>query len=726
LRLLCAGLVHRPRHYGIGARLAALPRRDLPLDRAVEIHWNERLVPYLEAESDRDLAVGLGVVHAHLRLAQMEFLRRIAEGRIAEVLGPVAAEVDHALRLLDLGRAVPAMLSALPEPTRLWLDGFVAGVNHHLGAAPPPLEFRLLGIRAEPWTVADVLRLGRLVAADVNWLVWLRLLRLPRGPDETKIWTRLVAGGTSPAAGVDEPLAHILLGIARSASNAVAVAGCRSATGAAWLAGDPHLSLGLPSVWLAAAYRSPSYNLAGLMIPGIPAMAIGRNPWIAWGGTNLHAASSELFDVSGLSAAAIRERSERIGVRWSRPRDIVVRDTDHGPIVSDAPLLARLCDRPVALRWIGHEASDEISTLLALNRARDWDGFRRAAAGLAIPGQTFVYADRDGHVGRLAAALLPRRQSARPAGVISPIACAEAWNERVGAAELPALFDPPQGFVVSANESPPPSPVAIGWFFSPPDRALRLAELLDHADPVGAEDLRHLLQDVLSRTALALRNRFFAGLPEAPLATALAQWDGNYEVQSAGALAFELVWRRLVEEAIPPARRNAYAAVWNTRRLLAQELAGLVPEVLARHRAAAVAAATADFARWRRWGAVHHLRLFHPFAALPGILRHRGRRWRFGDWPAAGGNDTLFKTSHGLVDGPHAVGYGSNARYIFDLSDPNANDLIILGGQDGTPGSAAFLDQAALFRAGRTIRVPLTAAAAQARFPYKTRLEPAP
>ncbi|HZU89183.1 MAG TPA: penicillin acylase family protein, partial [Stellaceae bacterium] len=445
-------------------------------------------------------------------------------------------------------------------------------------------------------------------------------------------------------------------------------------------------------------------------------------PWIAWGGTNLHAASSELFDVSGLPAAAIRERPERIGVRWSRSRDIVVRDTDHGPIINDAPLLAPLCDRPVALRWIGHEASDEISTLLALNRARDWESFRRAAAGLAIPGQTFVYADRDGHVGRLAAALLPRRRKARPAGPISPIAGAEAWNARIGAAELPALFDPPQGFVVSANEPPPPSPVVIGWFFSPPDRARRLAELLDHAAPIGAEDLRALLQDVLSRAALALRDRFFAQLPQSPIAAALAQWDGNYAVQSAGALAFELVWRRLVAAAVPPARRAAYAAVWNTRRLLARDLAGLAPEVLARHLAAAVAAAAPDFARWRRWGAVHRLRLSHPFAALPGI----GRRWRFGDWPAPGGDDTVFKTSHGLVAGPHRVGYGSNARYLFDLADPDANDLVILGGQDGTPGSAAFLDQAALFRAGRTIRVPLTAAAARARFPHETRLEPAP
>ncbi len=666
------------------------------------------------------MAVGLGVVHAHLRLAQMEFLRRLAQGRIAEAVGPVAIALDHTLRLIDFGRAVPAILAALPAPTRQWLDGYVAGINYSLGAMPPPLELRLLGIGAEPWTIEDVLGLGRLVAADVNWLVWLRLLRLRRCSDWGQIWARLIAEGADPEA-AGEPAARFLLGIAGGASNAVAIAGGSSATGMPWLAGDPHLALGLPNIWLAAAYRSPSYNLAGLMIAGIPAMVIGRNRWIAWGGTNLHAASSELFDVGELTGSAIRERRVRIRVRWSRPRDIVLRDTDYGPIISDAPLLAGLCERPVALKWVGHEASDEISALLALNRARDWQSFRQAAAGLAVPGQMLVYADRDGHVGRLAAASLPRRGPAAPAALISPRAGAKAWRQRVAAAELPAEFDPPRGFVVSANERPPAGATPIGWFFSPPDRALRLAELLGRAAPIGAEALRLLQQDVLSQAALALRDRLLAGMPASPLGTALARWDGRYETASEGALAFELLLRHLVAAAIPPARRRAYAATWNARRLFMRELAALAPETLAPRLAAAAKAAAPLFRRYRCWGGVHRLQLSHPFAALPGIRR----RWRFVDWPWPGGDDTVFKTSHGLVGGPHAAGYGSNARYIFDLSDPDANDIVLLGGQDGVPGSAAFLDQAALFRDGRAVRVPLTAAAAHARFPHRTRLEPA-
>jgi hypothetical protein len=420
VRLAWAGLRHRPRPVTIAQRLAALPCVGLPLGGPVEIRWNDHLVPFIAAESDRDLAVALGLVHAHLRLAQMELLRRIAQGRLAEILGPVAVPFDHGLRLLDPARAVPAIEAALPDDTRDWVAGFVAGINHHLAsAAEKPFEFRLLGIEPEPWTITDVLGIARLAAADVNWLLWMRLMRLPRCSDWPDIWARLIEDGTAPlpslASGRDitaDAFTRLVLGLGRAGSNALAVSGQRSATGQPWLAGDPHLSLSLPSVWLQAAYRSPSYHAAGLMIPSIPIMAIGRNPWIAWGGTNLHAASSELFDVSELPASEIAERPVRIAVRWSRPRDIVLRDTAHGPIISDAPLFGGGDGRALALSWVGHRPSDEMSALLAINRARDWNEFRAAAEGFAVPGQNLVYADRDGRLGNVRAAWLPRRAGA--------------------------------------------------------------------------------------------------------------------------------------------------------------------------------------------------------------------------------------------------------------------------------------------------------------------------
>jgi penicillin amidase len=725
LKLRLSGRRHQRRRQTIERRLAAMPQQGAPVERTVEIFWNQHLVPFIEAQTDHDLAVALGLVHAHLRLAQMELLRRLAQGRSAEVLGPLAIGIDHAFRLLDPGRAVAAILRHLPDETRSWLEAFVAGVNHHISSTTePPLEFRLLGISTEPWTVEHILQIGRLIAADVNWIVWLRLLRVARGPNWPEIWKRLLREGTLDPAQTDdgEAATSVLLGLVRSGSNALAVRSSRSVTGSAWLAGDPHLALTVPCTWLAAAHRSPSYNAAGLMIPGIPVIAIGRNPWIAWGGTNLHSASSELFDVSSLPASAITERKVRLKVRWAAERELVLRETEHGPIISDAPMIGG--DRTIALRWMGHDPSDEISAMLALNRARDWDSFRRAVVSYAVPGQTLVYADRRGHIGRLLAAWLPRRSLASPGDLISPLSAATAWAAPITATGLPAEFDPPSGFVVSANDRPPPAPVPVGWFFSPADRALRLTELVEAAGPVGLGDLRRFQQDVASRNARALRDRLLDGLPtdcnrSRPLA-ALTAWDGRYDIESTGALVFELVLSRLVRRFIPPSCQAIYWSVWTTRGLVAQDIAALPTQMLTDHVRHAIREAEPVFARWRSWGAIHRLRLSHPLALVPGMRW----RFRFGNWPWPGSSDTVMKAAHGPVQGPHTVGYGSNARYIFDLSDWDGNHLVLLGGQDGALDSAAFLDQVALFRRGDMMRVPLRPETARAIFPYRTRIEP--
>ncbi|HKS88168.1 MAG TPA: penicillin acylase family protein, partial [Stellaceae bacterium] len=507
-------------------------------------------------------------------------------------------------------------------------------------------------------------------------------------------------------------------------SNAVAVAGRRSATGQPWVAGDPHLSVGVPSVWLAASYRSPSYRVAGLMAPGVPAMMIGRNPFLAWGGTNLHAASSELFDVSELPAGAIVETRAWLPVRWSRPREIVLRDTDYGPIVSDAPLFPGPAGKMLALRWIGHEPSDEIGALLAINRARDAAEFRRAAESIAVPGQNLVFADAAGHIGRVSAVSLPMRPARAPADLVSPTAAMAAWASRSDAGDFPADIDPPQGFVASANDRPPDGDVPIGWLFSPRDRVERLNALLWASERIGIDGLAALQRDAAAPAMLALRDRLCALLDppsrHGPVYDALAGWDGAYEPESAGALALELVLAHLVSTTIPPHRRAIYGAVWHARKLLTEEIDRQPPPQLKASLETALAAARPALRRLRDWGGAHRLRLAHPLGALPLV----GRRHCHIDWRWPGSNDTVLKSAHGLVWKRHAVSFGSNARYIFDLADPDANRLVILGGQDGAPGSAAFLDQAELFRRGEYLTVPIDPGAMAAQFRHRTVLEP--
>jgi len=218
--------------YTLEERLAMLPRTGLPMERRVAIRWNQHQVPFIEAETDNDLAVALGIVHAHLRLGQLELMRRLAQGRVSEMIGSIGIEVDRLLRTLDVGRAVPATLAAMPSATRAWLDSFVRGLNHYLmRAAALPLEFDLFGLRREFWSITDILALGRLISVDVNWIVSFRLGKFPGDADWPLLWRRLLQADNiscwadqGNAGRDDSALSHMIGAALRSGSNSFVVA----------------------------------------------------------------------------------------------------------------------------------------------------------------------------------------------------------------------------------------------------------------------------------------------------------------------------------------------------------------------------------------------------------------------------------------------------------------------------------------------------------------------
>jgi penicillin amidase len=693
-------------------RLANIPTTGLPLHGPVAIHWNDHQVPSIEAGDDWDLAVALGAVHAHLRLGQMEVMRRLATGRVAEIIGKPGVEMDRALRLMRFDLAVPGIIAMLPDGTRQWLKGFLAGVNHHITHAPAhPHEFALLGFVPEPWTMEQLLTASRLAATDVSWLVFGRLLqsqaKLPKA-EWDRLWPLMQAGDTLPWPGTREEAA---LGLVRG-SNSAAVPAARSASGAGMIASDPHLSVTLPPLWLIAGLHRPGLDVVGLMIPGLPVVGLGRNPWLAWGGTSLHAASSELVDIS---AEPMTVRREVIQVRGSAPVTLHLRETAFGPVVSDGILLQSR--KPLALRWVGHRPSDEITALLGVMQARDFDQFRDALRPFAVPGQTMVAVEAGpmGRAGRVIAAHLPRRaDTPLPAPTAMP-ATMWALDDLLHGADFASVGE---DVVASANDRPEPTPVPVGFFFAPPARVQRLRAML--VGLVEPQRMHALQLDVLQPRSLALRDALLARLPEpatadAPAWRALTEWDGQYDTGSAGALVFEVLTSALARRLVRKPSLALLTAIWSGRAVIAQRIEqASVPDLHA-----ALAKASAVLRRDHNWGGIHRLSLRHPLAALPLV----GRRYAMQDYAAPGSNDTLNKTGHGLVDGRHHVTFGACARHVSNLADPNANQFVLLGGQDGWLGSANARDQVALWQAGQAITVPLRLEAARA-WPHHTMLQP--
>ncbi|HUB11859.1 MAG TPA: penicillin acylase family protein [Acetobacteraceae bacterium] len=713
----------RPDSIDVTQRLAALPHTGLPLRHDVTIRWNRHQVPFIEADSDDDLATAFGIVHVHLRWTQMELMRHVAHGRVAELLGPPALSLDRLLRTLDFGRAVPAIVAALPRETERWLHAYVAGLNHAVAHAPVPPDFPALGLTRTPWTLADVLTVGRLASADATWRVWLTLLPWLDDPSLTALWSDLLGvEGPADAVVAERGLDDMLSRFTRQASNALAVAPSRSRSGAAWLAGDTHLPVLLPNLWLVAGCRAPSMHAVGLMVAGIPAIMLGRTPHIAWGGTNLHAASSDVYDVTGLPPSEITTRREALRVRGARDRACEIRETAYGPIISDLPALHG-SRHTVALRWMGHRPSDEVTALLRVARARSWQEFRDALEPLAVPGQNMLYADGDGHIGKVMAVHLPTRPDLPPPSLLLSRDAADDWEHCVTGSDLPVVIDPPDGFVASANEKPDAAPVRVGWFFSSGRRIGRLKETLRDTQPIDFAAIAAIQQDMLMPSAGPVRDRLLPPLrrhaPRA-LAVALDGWDLRYAIDSKGALAFELLLCHLCVALNGKRRPRVYSSTWNARGLIFDDIMRATDGALAGAMRRAGPRAARALRRFGTWGQMHRIELRHLLGAVPGF----GRRYRFAAAPAAGGNDTLLKTGNPLTARRHHCSFASTARYVSDMADPDANWFVLLGGQDGWLGSTTLVDQAAMYQRGDYIRMPLRPETVRAEFPFRTILSP--
>ena len=721
-----------PRRQRLEQRLTCLPTVDLPLERPVTIRWNAHAIPFIEAERDRDLAFALGLVHAHLREAQLALAKRIAYGRTAEIVGPRGRDIDHTLRIIGLAEAAPAVEAAMAEETRAWLGAFVEGLNcYQARARATPPEYGLLGLAREPWSVRDLLTIGRLAGIDINWVTYFGLIGSRGTPAWPELWRRTLDAGNGGAFSFDlsdrqAALTGVLAAFSRSGSNCVAVAPDHSATGGALLAGDPHLPLLLPNLWVLAGVRSPSYNVVGLMPAGLPIFALGRSPHMAWGGTNMRAAVSDLFDAS---REPLDSRTERIRTRLARTRAVVVRRSRFGPVLSDSPLFRSRPGETIALRWMGHAASDEITALLGVARAETPDAFRAALATYAVSPQNMLFADVRGNIGQVMATWLPRRAYRRPPDmVLDPDDPALGWDGHATVLDLPWALNPPAGFLASANNPPTESPVPVGFIFITSERVRRLQALLRARPKLSVADLHALQQDVVSPASLALKDGLVGALDAAGLGAAepglmgqLRAWDGGYHVAASAPVAFESllfhVFHGLAHGLDPPPRSD-----WNqiVSYLLA-DLAALDPASRADLLRNALAGAARDAARFPTWGDMHVMRAQSVLANIPVI----GRRFRVDEYPVGGSRETVMKLFHGLVRDRHPAGYGTQARFVADMADPDGTEAVLFGGQDGWLGSANFADQLPLFKRGEYVRLPLTLDAVARAFPIVQRLEPA-
>jgi penicillin G amidase len=706
------------------------------LSGPVDIGFDTDGIPRIHAANATDAAAAMGFVHARDRMLQMELMRRAASGRLSEIAGPATLATDRLMLMLGLRRRAVADYPTLPAETRAMLEAYARGVNAWIaerGRFSAP-EFLYLG-RPQPWEPADSLLWGEIMglSLSLNWRTELSRQSLAgHVPQQSidELWPPATSEGR-PEAALAPALSRIASELAavlprfpapytlpETASNEWAVDGRHTATGAPLLAGDPHLAFGFPGIWYLARIETPDGVLAGATAPGVPFLVLGHNGQIAWTFTTtgadvqdvfieVPAGDSEYQTPDGPRPFTVRE--ERIKVRGEPDQMLTVRETRHGPVISDltnrnGPILAV----SMANLAPGNTAA---AGLLALNQARDVDAAGNAAAMISAPVQNLLVADR-----QRIALYVTGRVPIRRAGDGSVPVPGDGSHDWIGWAtgdQLPHIVAPASGRLVNANDrvAPPDFPVFLGrdWFGD--WRATRIRELLERSDRHTQADFARMQVDVHSDFARQVLPKFLA-VPIAEDIPRRAQgllrdWDGAMTIDAPQPLIFnawlQYFYGRVLQQGEIPVNDGGpllefvgyvlspAGAHWcggDCTRMLQASLADAISDLTRRY--------GNDPTQWR-WGEAHPAIFAHPMLRPLPILGKLATL----SIPSPGDDSTVDRGGPAYKQFQSV--HGAEYRGVYDLADLDRSLFMMAPGQSGNLLSRHARDFLTRWRDGATI-----------------------
>ncbi|MCK9607168.1 MAG: penicillin acylase family protein [Methylomonas sp.] len=740
---------------------ASLPVEDgelrLPgLNAQVTVNSDELGVPAISAENRADALQVLGFLHARDRLFQMELMRRKSAGRLAELFGSVAVASDRKQRAYQLSKTAQKIVQDLPAEQRRLLQAYVAGVNAYLAQTRilPP-EFLLLRHQSELWREEDTLLVVLGMFQILNGyeqderMFTVMEKALPKDllvfltPD-TDSYTTTLVGGEKPRrfnpsvssqvfAGLPEPDAvltqagvdaqNLVLG-----SNNWVVAGSKTVDGRTLVANDMHLGLGVPNIWYRADMAYPNRQVYGVSLPGVPGIIVGGNDDIAWGFTNV---TADLLDLVSLDVnpdnpdeyrtangwLEFGKHTETIQIKDAPAIEITVRDTLWGP-VSEQSLLGK----PVVIKWTALQPHGVDLGLLGMDDAHSVQQAMAVLNRIGAPPQNVVIADRAGHIGWTYMGRFPQRVGFDGLASRSWANGDLAWQQFLAPDALPRLIDPPEGFIVTANNRTLgrnyPHAIAHNWALG--YRAFRIAELLREQNHLSEPDLLAIQLDTRNAVydfyrQLALDELQAISDKDDELQTieqTLQAWDGHMSTDSIGAALLAEFRGQLANEVFAKivAACQFYDAdfryAWREmetplRLLLVQRPARLLraqyrddwPRMIVASLRQSAHQLQQEYPHKHlanlRWAETHPITLHHPFSKVAPLLGELLDMPRFQSDGCAGLCVKVMDTAH-----------GASERLVLSPLHPEDAIFHMPGGQSGHPFSAHYRDQQPYWQAG--------------------------
>ncbi|MBK9439546.1 MAG: penicillin acylase family protein [Chloracidobacterium sp.] len=733
------------------------------LKAEVTIRRDARSIPYISATNDNDLYFAQGYTTASDRLFQMDLMRRVARGETAEIFGKTVLDEDKRWRRFNFSAIAEQNLTFLSPALQSALTSYASGVNAYIATLDEktlPVEFRFLQYRPREWRPSDTIVIGKILsdALSTTWrydLIRASMQNISKDKladlnDPVTPYDVILFGKDTPAkkeAVASKPVevSNGLLALADAddrlrssslervglyaedlaASNNWVISGKRTADGKPILANDPHLAATAPGIWYLTHLSTPTMRVSGVTFPGVPGIILGHNDSIAWGATNVGPDVQDLYvetfndkgeykTPTGWQAATVRKEIINVRSNPLKPEtdpvefDVIV--TRNGPIITEDG------GKKYSLKWTAFDPhNSEFEAFYEWNRAKNWTGFRNALQKYGGAAQNFIYADTKGNIGWNAASKIPIRRTGDGALPYDGSTGDGDWVGTIPFAELPVLFNPPSGLIVTANQR------IVGTSYkytqlsrdtAAPWRARRLFDILNSKTKVTFDDVRDAQYDTFNIPLDLLAKEIVkVGGPSPETLSVLKTWDGRMEPDSRGAvLANEM--RNCLANKVADDNRPVPSFIIRDRileRAIREKLKRWLPNGYQRdadlYRDCDTSARAAlsdakrlgpDETKWV-WGATWVSRFPHPLAAVPLI----GGQFKTPSVPINGSGQT-----------PN-VGSSVSMRHITSPGNWDATRHVIPLGQSGDPASKYFKDQFELWRTGEPAIFPFSKAAVE-------------
>jgi penicillin amidase len=572
----------------------------------VDVYMDDRLVPHIYADNDKDAYFVQGYLHAKYRLWQMDFQTRVASGRLSEIAGADKLSIDRFFRRLGMvygAEQTEAYINEHNPVMKETIEAYSAGVNAYLKQLSPedlPFEYKLMNYAPEEWTPKKTFLFLMFMSYDLTGHSAFDDLQLTNTRDYlgyelfNTLYTNqqdsldpIIPKGTLFAKPSITPLQPIGSDIAylkkqdtnlnastisnspeapnkNNGSNNWAVSGSKTSSGRPILCSDPHLGLNLPSLWYEVQITTPTHSTYGASFPGSPAVIIGFNDSLAWGVTN---AGRDVLDYYELKFKDSTQKEYWFNGNWqattNRQEIIKVKDsadvveniamTHWGPAMFDAHYQnPQSMGRNLAVKWSGHNASTGMETFYKLNRAKNFDDYLSAISLWKCPGQNFVFASKTGDIAIKQQGSFVARWDRQGDFIMPGQDSSYQWQGIIPNDENPMIKNPERGFVSSANQKSvdPSYPYYLGTASSfPLYRGISVNKRLNSMNQITAKDMQLLQTDNYNVFAEAARPALMKFIDPSTLSSdasrmlnLMISWNLYNNENEKGITVFAIIW----------------------------------------------------------------------------------------------------------------------------------------------------------------------------------------